>query len=154
MPLFPTYDINSNSIILTIFNPHTLSFIDPITNINYDYPFVFENELDMQINLPTLLSSLIQQQYIQLQNIHLNITNMSSLLIQLQYPNNPIYFLHNHNSNNNIPFIYINNIPINPLNSRPIQQNNSIHKIPHNTTTAITTNIKPFNKFTFKPSNL
>lgn len=154
MPLFPTYDITTNSIILTIFNPLTLSFIDPITNINYDYPFVFENELDMQINLPTLLSSLIQHEHIQLQNIQLNITNMTSLLIQLQYPNKPIYFLHNPNSNNNIPFIYINNIPINPLNSNPIQQNNSIHKTPLNTTTAITTNNKPFNKFTFKPSNL
>ncbi|MCB1711854.1 MAG: hypothetical protein KDH96_05085, partial [Candidatus Riesia sp.] len=104
MPLFPTYDITTNSIILTIFNPLTLSFIDPITNINYDYPFVFENELDMQINLPTLLSSLIQHEHIQLQNIQLNITNMTSLLIQLQYPNKPIYFLHNPNSNNNIPF--------------------------------------------------
>ena len=124
MPLFPTYDITTNSIILTIFNPLTLSFIDPITNINYDYPFVFENELDMQINLPTLLSSLIQHEHIQLQNIQLNITNMTSLLIQLQYPNKPIYFLHNANSDNNIPFIHINYIPIKQLNSNPRQQNN------------------------------
>lgn len=151
MPLFPTYDISSNSIILTIYDPINNIFFDPTTNKNYDYPFVFKNELDLQLNLPHLLSNLLSSLQSQILSINTNITNISTLLIQLKYPNENIFFIHNPNTNTNIPFIYNNNIPHNPINNTTPSLTNTIHNIPTTTNNNIILH-KQFNTFIFKPS--
>lgn len=151
MPFFPTYDITSNSIILTTYDHINHTFFDPITDKNYDYPFVFKNDIDLQLNLPHLLTSLLHNLTSQQHLINQNITNISSLLIQLHSPNKPIFFIHIPSSNTNIPFIYNNNIPFNPLTNNTIPTNNTISNIPINTPINIPIK-KQFNTFTFKPS--
>lgn len=61
MTQYPTLDKETTSIVFTIFDPETFIFFDPKTNKTYDAPYVFKDENDMKINLPFLISELVNE---------------------------------------------------------------------------------------------
>jgi len=61
MTQYPTLDKETTSIVFTIFDPETFTFFDPKTNKTYDAPYVFKDENDMKINLPFLISELVNE---------------------------------------------------------------------------------------------
>ena len=92
MTFYPTFDIHNNSITLTVFDPINYTFFDPVTDKNYDHPFVFKNDTDLHNNLPTLIQHIILNKQKLIQQQQKTINNLATTITIIHNPNSFIYY--------------------------------------------------------------
>ncbi len=92
MKLFPTFDMSTLTIILTQYDPQNLIFFDPITDKNYDYPFVFKNESDLQQNLPQLIHNLIHHTQNKINKLTQSKYNLATFIHEYTHIDTNVYY--------------------------------------------------------------
>lgn len=96
MKLYPTFDPNTTQIVLTQFDIKQKIYFDPITQKEYDVPYVFEDDEDMAMKLPTLIKNIIYTSQTRIQQLEQYKANLSAALIINTLYSNKLYYYINH----------------------------------------------------------
>jgi len=84
--------MSSLTIILTQYDPQNQIFFDPITDKNYDYPFVFKNESDLQQNLPQLIHNLIHHTQNKINKLTQSKYNLATFIHEYTHIDTNVYY--------------------------------------------------------------